>query len=325
MKINNVLFVGKSKKKTGNTKFMLNALKRRVKKATFINVPRCKKLYFWTDYKKIIFKKIININPDLILIYSKDLPIEILKKIKGDYTLAMFYPDPDGPKDKKMIQYGRLVDTLFITNKTQLDQFKTAGVKNPVFCMQGCDRDEHRMIPVKSSKWGSDVAFIGRPLKGGRIDLLQLINQHHLLKVWGGKWKSYNLTSLKNHIYPKEYAWICYAARIILGCDQNNKMDSYFSNRTWITMGCGGFLLTNYVPGLETFFKKGVHLEWYKTEKECLDLIGYYLKHGEKRKKIAQNGYEFVHSTRTYDVVMNEIIAHIENRENNGVGSNFEH
>jgi len=325
MKIDNVLFVGKSKKKTGNTKFMLNALKRRVKKATFINAPRCKKLYFWTDYKKIIFKKIININPDLILIYSKDLPIEILKKIKEDYTLAMFYPDPDGPKDKKMIQYGRLVDTLFITNKTQLDQFKAAGVKNPVFCMQGCDRDEHRMIPVKSSKWASDVAFIGRPLKGGRIDLLQLINQHHLLKVWGGKWESYNLTSLKNNIYPKEYAWICYAARIILGCDQNNKMDSYFSNRTWITMGCGGFLLTNYVPGLETFFKKGVHLEWYKTEKECLDLIGYYLKHGEKRKKIAQNGYEFVHSTRTYDVVMNEIIAHIENRENNGVGSNFGH
>jgi len=315
MKIDNVLFVGKSKKKTGNTKFMLNALKRRVKKATFINVPRCKKLYFWTDYKKIIFKKIINTNPDLILIYSKDLPIEILEKIKGDYTLAMFYPDPDGPKDKKMIQHGRLVDTLFITNKTQLDQFKAAGVKNPVFCMQGCDRDEHRLIAVKSSKWASDVAFIGRPLKGGRIDLLQLIDQHYSLKVWGGKWEKYNLTCLKNHVYPKEYARICYAARIVLGCDQKNQMDSYFSNRTWITMGCRGFLLTNYVPGLENFFTKGVHLEWYKTEKECLDLIDYYLKHGGKRKKIAQNGYEFVHLKRTYDIVMDEIISHMENHE----------
>ncbi|HBN26812.1 MAG TPA: hypothetical protein DD405_05020 [Desulfobacteraceae bacterium] len=325
MKINNVLFVGKSKKKTGNTKFMLNALKRRVKKVTFINVPRCRKLYFWTDYEKIIHKKINNINPDLVLSYSKDIPFSVLENIRKEYKTAIFYPDVTIPIDEQLVSYARKADYLFITNNAQLDDLSSMGVAKPVFCMQGCDHSEHRIISTKKSRWLSDVAFVGRPSNENRINLIRAVDNSFYFKAWGGHWEKYGLACLKNHIYPKEYAMICYASKIVLGCDYYNHMKKYFSNRTWITMGCGGFLLTNYVPGLETIFKKGVHLEWYNSHQECLDLIGYYLKHGEKRKKIAQNGYEFVHSTRTYDVVMNEIITHIENRENNGVGSNFGH
>lgn len=313
MSINKVVFLGKSKKKTGNTKFMLKALRRRVGKTIFINVPRHKKLYFWTDFQKIIHKKITRADPDLVLIYSKDIPYQILQGIRKIYTTAIFYPDPEGPHDKKLIPYARLVDYLFITNKSQIDELKSLGIKNPIFCMQGCDRDEHRIIPTQNKKWASEVAFIGRPLQDHRIRLLQIINQNFNLKAWGSSWHDFGLTSLKTHVYPKEYAKICYSAKVILGCDQSYEMEGYFSNRTWITMGCGGFLLTNYSPGLERIFTKGVHLEWYRSQEECLDLIDYYLRHENKRSKIALNGYQFAHSHRTYDVVMDEIISHIEN------------
>jgi spore maturation protein CgeB len=63
---------------------------------------------------------------------------------------------------------------------------------------------------------------------------------------------------------------------------------------------------------METILKKGVHLEWFHSKEECLDLIGYYLKHDQERKEIARRGYEFVHSNRTYDVVMDEIISYFE-------------
>ena len=49
-----VIFLGKSKKETGDTKFMLNALLRQVDKAVFINVSRHKKFFFWTDFQKVI-------------------------------------------------------------------------------------------------------------------------------------------------------------------------------------------------------------------------------------------------------------------------------
>ena len=78
-------------------------------------------------------------------------------------------------------------------------------------------------------------------------------------------------------------------------------------------MGCGGFLITRYILGMDTIFTKGVHLVWFHSKEECLDLIDYYLKHDEQRKKIARRGYQFVHSNRTYDVVIDEIISHFEN------------
>ena len=184
--------------------------------------------------------------------------------------------------------------------------------------MQGCDRDAHRIIATRNKKWAAEVAFVGRPHQENRVTMLQAINQKFDLKTWGARWQEYDLTCLKTRIYPAEYAKICYATKISLGCDQSFELEGYFSNRTWITLGCGGFLLTNYTPGLEDIFTKGKHLEWYHDEAECLELIAYYLKHEQRRKQIAQNGYEFAHTHRTYDVVMDEIISHIENNHNSG-------
>jgi hypothetical protein len=318
MSIRSVIFLGKSKKKTGNTRFMLNALQRRVEQVVFLNLPRVKKTYFWTDYRKIILHKIIKQNPDLVLIYSKDIPYSVLQKISPRFKTALFFPDHDGPENEKLIQYGALVDYLFITNKTHIAALKSLGVRNPVYCMQGCDRDTHRIIATRNNKWTAEVAFVGRPRQENRVEILQAINRKYELKTWGASWQEYGLTCLKDHIYPTEYAKICYATKIILGCDQSFELEGYFSNRTWITLGCGGFLLTNYTPGLEDIFTKGKHLEWYHDEAECLELIAYYLKHEERRKQIAQNGYEFAHTHRTYDVVMDEIISHIENNHNSG-------
>jgi spore maturation protein CgeB len=318
MSIRTVIFLGKSKKKTGNTRFMLKALQRRVEKVVFLNLPRVKKYYFWSDHRKIIHQKIIRHNPDLVLIYSKDIPHSVLQKISTRYKTAIFFPDPDGPSDQKLIRYGALVDYLFLTNKTHLADLKSQGVKNPVYCMQGCDRDAHRIISTRDKKWAAEVAFVGRPWQENRVKILKAIDAKYQLKTWGARWQDYGLTCLKTRVYPAEYAKICYATKIILGCDQSFELEGYFSNRTWITLGCGGFLLTNYNPGLEDIFTKGQHLEWYHDEAECLELIDYYLKHEDRRKQIAQNGYEFAHTHRTYDNVIEDIISHVEGRHRSG-------
>ena len=290
---------------------MFEALKRCVKRAVFINIPRARKLHFLTDYKNVIHKKIVNVNPDLVLIYSKDIPHEVLKKIAPLYKTAIFYPDI-APSDKKLAEFGKLVDYVFITNKTHLKHLQMNGIKKSIFCMQGCDPKAHRIVSTRNKKWASEVAFIGKPVVQERIDLLKLIDRNYKLKAWGGDWGSYGLTCLKKNIYPKEFAKICYACPIMIGSDFVHNLECYFSNRTWITLGCGGFLLTSYSPGLETVFTKGGHLEWYHTHQECLDLIKYYLRNEDQRKKIAMAGYKFAHSSRTYDIVINEIISQVD-------------
>ena len=316
MSIMKVVFLGKSKRKTGNTNFMFKALQRRVESVVFINVPRYRKIFFWTDYRKIILAKILKAKPDLVLIYSKDIPYTVLSEIRSIYKTAIFYPDVCVPLNDELVKYARLTDYLFITNKGQLAELESLKIRNPIFCMQGCDRDRHHIIPTRKIKWVSEVAFIGGRMDiDYRVELLQAINQCYNLKVWGDEWQKFGLTCLKKHIYPKEFAKICYAAKIILGCDARDEIECNTSNRTWITLGCGGFLLTRYIRGMETVFTKGVHLEWFHSQEECLSLIDYYLKHDEERKKIARNGYQFAHATRTYDVVMDEIISRIENDE----------
>jgi spore maturation protein CgeB len=313
MKIKKVIFLGKSKRKTGNTRFMLKGLRNRDLQADFVNVPRYRKMYFWSDYKQHIHRKIVSFNPDLVLIYSKDIPFEVLQKIKSRFVTAMFYPDVFSPPEEKMVRYARETDYLFITNKRQIPELKSMGVRNPVFCWQGCDSDEHRIIPTRNPKWASQVAFIGRPSTEYRRELLEVVNRAFQLKTWGARWGDFGYDCPKVNIYPAEYARICYASDIMLGCDRSLEMDYNTSNRTWITLGCGGFLLTNYQRGLEDMFIKGKHLEWYHDTAECLEMIEHYLQHPDERREIAAAGHEFAHARRTYDIVMDEIISHIEN------------
>jgi spore maturation protein CgeB len=313
MAIRRVVLVGKSKKKTGTTRFMMNALKRRVAKATFINVPRLKKVYFWKDYRRLILEKIRRAHPDLLISYSKDLPYEVLQQISPSVRTAMFYMDTSDPFHEDVLRHARQVDYLFVNNKTYPVEYKNLGVAYPIFITHGCDRDEHRILATRNPKWFSEVAFIGRPHSEHRIKLLQLIAAHYQLKVWGARWEPFGLACAKKSIYPKEFAKICYAAKIFLGCDYDPKLECYITVRTWYALGCGAFLLTNHLPGMESFFSKGIHLDWYQSPEECLDMIDYYLKHEDQRKRIARAGYELAHSQRTYDVMMDEMITRIEN------------
>ena len=307
-----VVFLGKSKKKTRVTRYMFKALQRRVQKATFINLPRTKKRYFWTDYREVIYKKIRQADPDLVLIFSTDMPYPVLDRIKNDCITAIFFPDHDGPRSERLVRYGRITDYVFLNNKSQHAELKSLGVKNPVFSMEACDPDENRPVPTRRRRWASDVAFIGKPVQENRIELMRAVAQRFNLKIWGGRWEAFGLTCRKKSVYPREYGKICYASKIMLGCDQSYEMDSYFSNRTWLTLGSGGFLLTNYVPGLEKILTKGRHLEWYHSIEECLDLIDYYLQHESERRNIARAGCEYVHAHHTWDGVIDKIISRIE-------------
>lgn len=315
MPISKVIFLGKSKKKTGNTRFMLKGLQRRVPQAAFLNVPRYRKLYFWSDYQRHIFRRIVAFDPDLVLIYSSDIPFAVLEKIQSRYLTAIFYPDVYNPLRERLVAYARQVDYLFITNKRQIAELESLGVRKPIFCWQGCDADEHRVVATRNPKWAAQVAFIGRPSPDHRVQLLQAVHQSFDFKAWGAPWSAYGFRCPQVNIYPRHYARICYASEIMLGCDASFDMDFNTSNRTWITLGCGGFLLTNYQRGLEDMFVKGKHLEWYQSTEECLEMIDYYLQHPHKRRKIAAAGYAYVHANRTYDIVMDEIITRIEENQ----------
>ena len=66
-------------------------------------------------------------------------------------------------------------------------------------------------------------------------------------------------------------------------------------------MGCKGFLLTNYQPEIQEYFKDGEELVIYKSMEEAVDKASYYLSHDDERRRIALNGYNKIREEFCYE------------------------
>ena len=160
------------------------------------------------------------------------------------------------------------------------------------------------------SLWKSDVAFIGAArLSEPRVLLIQRLNDLCKVKVYGKNWEQFGIKPTLKVVGPKGYGLICAGAKIFLGADATSNIDGHWSNRLWLTLGCGGFLLTNYVPGLEEFFTNHEHLVWYHDEEECIALVKEYLTKPEERKRIADTGYKYVHEHHTFHHFLDKVLA----------------
>ena len=323
-KINRLLFFGKTRKRTQTPSFFVKAFRSQGITVRAVNYRKLERLWGKLLTEKYLFFTLNRFQPQLVFINTIDIPFKMLSQISRKTKVAIYLPDlialSDNsafsglitPYKEEMIERGKLTDYFFITNQGQISFLKEQGIKNPIFITQGCDREAHRIIKSKSKKWKSDVAFIGNAEETERINLITEVAKHCNLKIWGGEWKKYGLKCHKRNVYPDKFAKICSGAKIILGIDASNQVEGYFSNRTWITLGCGGFLLTRYVPGLEKIFTNKKHLVWYHNVEECLHLIAEYLKKDEERERISREGYHYVHEHHTYDHVVQRILHHIE-------------
>lgn len=86
-------------------------------------------------------------------------------------------------------------------------------------------------------------------------------------------------------------------------------IESGLSQRIWDVLACKGFLITNYQPEIDTFFKDGVHLVTYSSHNELIEKIDYYLHHEDERQIIAQNGFDWIND---HGKVVNRVIEMIK-------------
>ena len=80
----------------------------------------------------------------------------------------------------------------------------------------------------------------------------------------------------------------------------NRNISDDLNYRTFETLGCQTFLLTNETPGLSELFEIGKHLVTYHSEGDLFEKIKYYLNNEEERNLIAKNGYYHVIENHTY-------------------------
>jgi spore maturation protein CgeB len=80
----------------------------------------------------------------------------------------------------------------------------------------------------------------------------------------------------------------------------NRNMSNDINYRTFETLGCNTFLLTNYTENLELLFDINKDLVVYNNINDLFDKINYYLSNDKERNEISSNGFNKVKKKHTY-------------------------
>ncbi len=304
-----VLLFAKHKRHTRVTAHLIRGFQQNGHRVLWINTHKVARLLGNKNGLRYTCWRMRRFQPDMVLIYSKDATVDMLDAVPNGVLTALFYQDLFYAASHELIELGRRCSIMFTTARGNVPDFKSMGVRNVSYIRGGCDPTDH-FPDSPDPGYFADVAFIGSANMPNRTGLLRAIAERFSLKLYGQGWESaLRQAPARRHVYPKQYRKICASTKIIIGIDGKNDLDLYFSNRTWLTLGCGGFLLTRYVPNLEEYFTNHEHLVWFQSVEECLELIDYYLPRESERRRIANTGCEYVRMYHTFRHATAEIMA----------------
>jgi spore maturation protein CgeB len=178
-----------------------------------------------------------------------------------------------------------------------------------------CEPSVHKRLDLTKeeiAKYGSDVAFLGTMIPS-REKILESISDFDL-RIWG-RWakKSPALKRCyrEQDVYGERAVKIYNASKIVLDIHGLFGQEEEIFNvrpRVFEVPASGGFLLTNYSPQLEDFYKVGEEIAAYKNLEEMRELLQYYLSHDEERQRMAEKGFRRARAEHTYLSRMEQLL-----------------
>lgn len=163
-----------------------------------------------------------------------------------------------------------------------------------------------------TKKW--DVCFIGHVqeyhkdngVNMTRVDVLDRMFDEFPNFYFGSRNAAYG----EKNMFRDAAERFC-KSKIVFNISIGNDLNMRFFE----TLSTGSFLLTNWIPELESAkeygFIDGVHYVSYKTLDEAVEKAKYYLDHDEEREAIAANGFAQFLKTGTYEARVKEIFEKI--------------
>jgi len=194
--------------------------------------------------------------------------------------------------------FSNMRDVRFMTTKSYAAEFLQIGIDPEIF----------KYWPGTT---GNDVVFMANnyghfPLSGLRRNSGNLLKQKYgnRCSIFGNGWKPADGNLNGNQRGEAEY----YSASNIGINISHFDVDRYSSDRIFRIMASGCFCLSHHYAGIENDFKVGYHLDTFRTPKEMLDKVSYYLENSEERGLITQQGYGHVHENFEYKHMIENII-----------------
>lgn len=245
------------------------------------------------------------------------LRIETVARLIAGRENAMWYHDPQWHRDLArpdighIATVGRLARTFFVTGF--VDEWRAHGLPAKLLPAAG---DSSIAPAAHDPRFASDVTFIGTGYDPERARFLVGIAEKYRLRVWGLGWDAWK-TELNWGGRPVEgddFEAVCSSSKISLGINPARAAGAsiYTSDRTWMVLLAGGFLLAPGTSGMKAMLKGGEHCDWYDDAGSCNERIAHYLRHDADRERIRREGERYARAQHTYDQRIGNLL---DNRE----------
>jgi hypothetical protein len=238
--------------------------------------------------KKKLQEAILSFKPRYLFVILKDtLPIiyDIKKRLKDIGTRVIYwFCDPEHPKKEDLSE---LIDTMFLTNQGQIDEYKKAyNLKRVYYMPQGYGPYAQHRLNL-SEEW--DVGFAGAisdaPLHKTRRELINAMGKRYNLRT---------SNAVRNNI-----AEFYSQTKTVFGASDFD-YELYTSNRFYVALGCGACYITKRFKGIELLVENKKHILWFETKQELFDLLDYYLSHNAEREGIRRAAEKLALDKHTY-------------------------
>lgn len=199
------------------------------------------------------------------------------------------------------LKKARMFDFVFVAQKNGMQAFKRDGIENVVWLALACDQQIHKKCEAAKEY---DISFVG--------------NIHHSKRRI--RYLSFLKKKLKDkkiligQALPQETAMIYAKSKLVF----NISVKDDINMRVFEVLSCGRPLLTNelYKNGQKELFGKKPPFIVYKSKRDLLRKIKYYLSHENESEEIARLGWQEAIGRHTYLHRVTEMIEVIEKRKN---------
>jgi len=228
----------------------------------------------------------------LYLTPTKTYPADFIKQMKVrfphvKYASWSFDTTMDGkfiPENEMLLEIIREYDYFFTVCDGQVEELREKGV-NAHWVREGASNYSFDLNSVEEKIY--DVSFIGQvghpKVHTDRMTLLKKVTERFENTLIVGPFYTQDQEILKFHLLRPNYNEVEHA-RIVAQSKVNISnsgwadINHYFSARTYRLMMNGGFVLANHSEGIEDIFEVDKEIVTFKSHKECLEKIKYYLK-----------------------------------------------
>ena len=265
-----------------------------------------------------------------------------LMRLKERYVTMGWFNDEQWRFERFVARYARCFSLCFTSDKYSIPKYRAIGVTN-VYPVQSGTRFCLPREVINQPSYKYDVSFVGSLFPYRYWIVTELRKRGINVVTFGAKWpESRPLpeaemmeTFLRSKINlnmskftSRDFRFILSSWRSIRYVAQGQSplgviksslafMTPRERHRDIITArifeipACGGFLLTDYVTGLEDYYSIGSEVGVFADLGSLLAQINYYLENDVEREAIRIRGYECAISKHTYDHRVESILRYI--------------